>query len=156
MINPLVIFKNTVNYIKELNKSKEQEHIYRILEIFQDDNEEYLAHVQIINTRFAFHIRPEEVLADDNLVNLFSQRDIRTLTYLGYLGINSPKYKILAQRLVTENKIAFAISEKGKKNVFIKTAIEIMHDRDIITSMNPLDASTIGYAVASETAARER
>lgn len=63
------------------------------------------------------------------LLQLFYQIGLTNLlkhNYLGYLGINSPKYKILAQRISEDNNIIFAIKKKGDKNIYTKTANEIL------------------------------
>jgi len=70
--------------------------------------------IKVINKNISFTIKPDEILAKDSMVDLFSPRDVRTLTYLGYLGINSPKYKILARRLSENNdKTIFALQKRG-------------------------------------------
>jgi hypothetical protein len=129
---------------------------YRVVEILENDEGEYTVHIQLIGKGLTFYAKPEEILADDKLVDQFSPRDIRTLTYLGYLGINAPKYKILARRLVDNNQVAFAIKKRGEKDVVIKTAKEILNEQDVISSMHPNDAKTIGYTLASENFQEEK
>lgn len=74
--------------------------------------------IQIIGKATTFVAKPEELLMDDAIVDLFSPRDVRNLTYLGYLGINGPKYKILAQKLSEQaDQTLFAILKKGEKNI---------------------------------------
>ena len=95
--------------IKALNKHDTYTPSYRMTEIFQDEEGDYMVQVQIISKSLAFKARPEELLAKDDIVEQFSPRDVRTLTYLGYLGINSPKFTILAKRLSEDNdKLIFA------------------------------------------------
>ena len=72
---------------------------YRIADINTSIANEPSVTIQMIGKNITFKIAPETLLADNKLVNCFSPTDIRTLTYLGYLGINSPKYKILAKLL---------------------------------------------------------
>ncbi len=92
-----------------------------------------------------------EILADNSLVDQFPQRDIRALSYLGYIGINSPKYKILAKHLSgNDDKLKFSVRKKGNKQVFIKTAEEIIKEKEILNSLEPQDAHFIGYTIASE------
>jgi len=50
----------------------------------ESDDKEYIVTIQIINKSVTFRMKPEEILAKDALVDQFSPRDIRTLTYLGY------------------------------------------------------------------------
>jgi len=105
-----------------------------------------VAIVQKTNSAQVIKLKPEEILADDELTNSFSQHDIRTLTYLGYLGINSPKYKILAKRLSEkDSNLVFAIKERGKKGVIVKSAEEVSSDKDMLEKLDQKDAHEIGY-----------
>ena|SRR3990167_659918 len=99
-----------------LIKKSLPEHSYRVLSIEQDDDNHYTAVIQMIKKGIIFKMKPEEILANDNLTDSFSQRNIRALTYLGYLGINDPKYKILAKKLSeNDSHLIFAIQERGNK-----------------------------------------
>lgn len=130
--------------------------IYRVAELEQDKEGDYVAVIQLISKNQIFKAKPEDILADDELTDLFSPRDVRTLTYLGYLGINSPKYKILAQRLSEKNNsLVFAVKEKGKKQPVIKTASEIATDENFLASLDQKDAHMVGYTAAQEQTARE-
>lgn len=123
---------------------------YRVVEVLKTEDNEYTVCIQIIGKIHTFTMKPEEILADNKLVDQFSPRDIRTLTYLGYLGINAPKYKILARRLIEDNKMVFAIQKRGGKSVIVKTAKEILKEQDLISNMNSDDAKTVGYILGVE------
>jgi hypothetical protein len=149
--------KNTFKKLSELNKKDSYTPSYRVAEIFQDEEGDYMVQVQIISKSLAFKARPEELLAKDNIVNQFSPCDVRTLTYLGYLGINSPKFKILAQRLSENNdKLIFAIKKKGHDKLIVKTADEIVKEKDILENLKPEDAHLVGYTFATENVLEER
>lgn len=141
------IFSNSPAYIPR----------YRLIEIYLNEQQQYEVTVQLINKNLTVKMKPEEILAEDDLVDRFSPRDIRALTYLGYLEINSPKYQILAKRLAEiDDRILFALKQKGKKDILVKTAAEIMNNKEIINQLPPSDANIIGYTVASESIASER
>lgn len=150
------MFKSLLNIFKNIRQlfqesKKQAVHTCRITTIEKDKHENYIATVQIVNKSHIFKMRPEEILADDKLTDCFSQRDMRTLTYLGYLEINSPKYKILAQRLSeADSRLIFAIKERGKDQPLIKTAAELSSDENILKSLDQKDAHMIGYTSASE------
>lgn len=130
---------------------------YRVINIYEDDNGDYMVRIQVINKNKTFPAKPEDILAHDNWVNCFSPCDVRTLSYLGYLGINSPKYKILAKRLSQENdKIVFALKKKGERKILVKTADEIIKEKDILKDFDSEDSHEIGYAVATETITNEK
>jgi len=130
---------------------------YRILAIEKNEDEDYIALIQLVGKHQTFKMKPEAILADDEFTDSFSSRDIRTLTYLGYLEINSPKYKILAQRLSErDKKLIFAIQEKGNKKPIIKNADEITADPNFLKSLNPKDAHMIGFTTATEQSIAEK
>lgn len=146
------LIQNALNWIKDAYRRDATSHPCRILRIEKHDENEHIAVIQLVKKNVVFKMSPEEILADDKLTDSFSQRDIRTLTYLGYLGINAPKYKILAQRLSAENKLIFALHEKGKKEPLIKTADEISSDEKILSGLDQKNAHLIGYTTANEKA----
>lgn len=148
--------KTSCQSASTLIKKSLPKHAYRVLSIEQNEDETYVAVVQITNTSQVFRMSPEEILASDETTDLFSQRDIRTLTYLGYLGINGPKYKILAKRLCeNDSSLIFAIRERGKKQPIIKTAREISCDDKLMSNLHQKDAHMVGYAIATEDAINE-
>lgn len=155
MTQLITSIKNFITLIKQSSHSNTYEPIYRLLEVFKDEQEEYTVHVQVINKSATFYIKPEEILANDKLVDCFSPRDVRTLTYLGYLGINSPKYTILAQRLADDNKLVFALKKKGTKDILVKTAAEILQEQEIIAGLAAKDAKVVGYAAATSATHQE-
>lgn len=124
---------------------------YRVLSIEKDDADTFYAHIQIINKNVTYKMTPEEILSNDSLVDKFSPRDIRTLTYVGSLYIHSPKYKILAQRLSqTNGGTEFSIRKKGDKKIINKTADQLQNNKDIIENMTAFDANIVGYTTALE------
>lgn len=130
---------------------------YRVASIEKNQHGDFEIVIQLIGKAITFRMKPEKILADDNMTDQFSPRDVRTLTYLGYLDINSPKYRILAQRLSEhDNRVRFAIHKKGDKKPQIKTASEISQDKEILKSIDQQDAHMIGYTVASERMLEEK
>lgn len=147
--------KNIVKFIKSESGKNIYKPLYKLVDILETDGQ-HVAVIKLLNKNVTFNATPEEILANDNLVDQFSPRDIRALTYLGYLGINSPKYKILARKLCENEKINFIIQKKGEKKVVIKTAAEIVSESNFISDMNSEDAKTVGYTMAIEAVSEEK
>lgn len=151
------VFNNLRNYLKAINAKDSYTPAYRVSEIIQNEEEQYIIKVQIIQTNVYFNAYPEDILAKDDLVDRFSPKDIRTLTYLGYLDINEPKYKILAKRLSEkDDKLFFALKKKGDKNIIIKSANEIVNEENIVSALGPHDAQIVGYTLAQESLVLEK
>src|SRR3989339_469874 len=154
------MLKKIKSFIREMREAQQKQNFiptYRLIEINQMETDDYVVTIQLINKSIVFQTKPEEILANDNLVDQFSPRDVRTLTYLGYLSINNPKYKILAQRLAeNSDKVLFAIRKKGEKKILVKTADEILKEKDILNNLDAQDAHVVGYTVGSENMLNEK
>jgi hypothetical protein len=123
----------------------------RIVNLGQNETGIYYAKIQMIGKNSYLKMEPEKILTDDTLLNCFSQTDVRTLAYFGYLGINGPKYEILEKRLLANNdQMLFAIRKKGGKNFKIVTANEISNNEEILRGLSQKDAHMIGITTAFE------
>lgn len=147
--------KNILNYIKNERIKTVYKPLYKLADILEMDDQ-HVAVIKLLNKNVTFNATPEEILANNNLVDQFSPRDIRALTYLGYLGINSPKYRILARKLCENERINFIIQKKGEKKIIVKTAAEIVSESHFISNMSSEDAKTVGYTMATETLSEEK
>jgi hypothetical protein len=78
--------------------NKNYTHTHHVINLSKDKHGNYEFTIQLMGKNHTENILPEIILPDDNLVSRFSPLDIRTLTYLGHLGISSPQYKILAKK----------------------------------------------------------
>lgn len=155
MINTNGLIQKFVSYIKQVHQNSSFTPAYRLLEVQRDENESYLVRIQIINKNLGFYAKPEDILAIDSMVDMFSPRDIRTLTYLGYLGVNSPKYRILAQRIMDNGSMLFSIKQKNSEKIIVKTAAEIIQEHQIIAGMHAEDAKAVSYMAATESLQHE-
>ena len=89
--------KQLLSTIKKLMNERQIVARYKVVSLNKDQDDQHTVIIQVTNKNVTFTRKPDEILADDSMLDQFSQKDIRTLTYLGYLNINSPKYKILAK-----------------------------------------------------------
>ena len=125
--------------------------IYRVINIKQNEANAYDVVIQVIGKATTFTVKPETLLMDDAMVKLFSPIDVRNLTYLGYLGINTPKYKILAQKFSEEaEKTIFAVLKQGNKKYQSATAAELSTDKKIINGLTQKEAHKVGFIAGIE------
>jgi hypothetical protein len=131
--------------------------IYRVIQIEKDHVGDYIVTVQVIGKTAVFKMEPDKILADDAMVAAFSPIDIRTLTYLGYLDMHSPKYNILAKRLSQHSdQVLFAVQKKGEKDYKIVTSDEITSDKTMLEGLSREHAHMVGMTVGVEQAAIEK
>ena len=136
---------------QEMKQANQHSAPYRVVEVEKDDHGDYTAVIQVSGKNITFKAKPEEILADDEMTLKFSPLDVRTLTYLGYVDLNNPKYRILAKQFSDEvGRTVFAVHEKGKKDYEVKTAAEITTNEEIIASLDQKDAHMVGYTSATE------
>ncbi len=146
LINKIKSFVAIIKMAREHNIYKRH---YRVIEIVNEDDL-FTVHIQLINSSKTFLMKPEEILADDEFVAQFSPLDVRTLTYLGYLGINGPKYKVLAQRIAAQGDLVFVIKQKGSNEVILKSSKEIIKDLNLLKNMSSDDISSVAYTELQE------
>lgn len=151
----------TVKSIKQFYQDMKNENnksvyrpLYSLVEI-AEENKEYMVRIKVKGKNITFIAKPEDILADDNLVNQFSPKDVRALTYLGYLGINRPKYEILAKRLSKDDRFTFVLKKVGEKDSLVKSASEIYQADDILKNMKSEDAQAVAYIAALESVSSE-
>lgn len=145
MINLKKIINKIINYPP-----------YKVALLEQDENGNYIVTVQIVRNGLTFDTTPEKILSSDHLTDKFSPRDIRTLTYLGYLEINSPKYKIMAKKLAENDELILVLREKKKNKVETKLSTEIANDIEFLKQFDSTDAHFIGYIQAIQDLADEK
>lgn len=113
--------------------------------------------VQMIGKNIEFKTTPEAILADDAFTDCFSQRDIRTITYLAHGNIKRPQYEILGQKFVRGlNKFFFRLRDNKTGTELDKSAEEISGNVNLLGSLDSQDAHKIGYVTANEQAKNER
>jgi hypothetical protein len=142
MMNFIKLFiKNSSNHV-----SKRIEPIYRVAEIKKNEKGIYKATIQVIGKKEIFKMKPEEILADDRLTELFHPFDIRLLTYLGYCGINTPQYKILAKKILSDESLQFALYDNKNDQVSYMNSDNIpTAEPTIISNMDSMDAYDLGF-----------
>lgn len=143
----------------ELMKSANAMHrfAYRVVDIEELEQGHYQVTVQVSGKSTVFKTTPSKLLADDNMVDQFSQRDIRALTYLGYHEIHSPKYHILATKHIKDqSQTVFAVKKRGEEEVMVKTAAELSSDKEIVSNLSQEQAHMLGFTSGTEQTSDEQ
>jgi hypothetical protein len=89
--------------------------------------------IQVIGKSITFKAYPEEIAADDQMLERFSRKDVRTITYYACQEIKKPKARIIWHEFAEKlNKIVFRIKKKNHENLLEKTADQISLDKELI------------------------
>ena len=89
----------------------------------------------------------EKILQDNELIELFSSKDISAITLA--LCKDKKTNKIVFKRYCPINEKFFVhIQDVTKKEIVIKTAAEIFNDKTLLNSLSIEEATDIGYLIA--------
>ena len=129
---------------------------YRLVSI-NENTTPYKLTIQVIGKATTFVATADEILSDDTLVEYFSSKDIRTITYYATKALTQPKRKIVLQRFCEKlNQIIFNVKDSEKTAIQEKTAQEISLDKELINHLSPEDAHLVGYASGNNQQASEK
>jgi hypothetical protein len=141
----------------ELQQQIQKQDAFRIVEIKHNKTNECIIKVQIIGKATIFDCTPQEIAANDQLIEGFSKKDIRTITYFATQEIKKPKYKILLQEFREGlGKIIFKLGMRGSAEPVEKTAEQITLDKEFLNKLTQEDAHLVGYTTATEQMLREK
>lgn len=141
----------------ELNVEIRTNNQFRILDIIDDPNQFCQIKVQVVGTDKTPYWLALDIVADDDLLEGFSKKDIRTITYHACEDKKKPKFKLLSCHFSeTNNSTIFNFKQFASDGILKKTSTEIASQKNIINEMNSSDAHTIGYMRAYEESIKER
>lgn len=133
------------------NETANQQNIYRIVVVKKCTPEQIKLIVQIIGKSIAVEFTPQEVVANDQLLQGFSKTDIRTITWLACQQVSKPKYKIVMQEFCDGLKeILFKLKKRDSEEVVCKTAGQITLDKNLIKNLSQENVCCISYAAGYE------
>lgn len=146
------IFEFTICFLKKYRDQQQvQQNIYRIVEVKLSSSGQYKLNIQIIGKSTVVECTPEEIAADDRMLEGFSKKDIRAITYFACKQCKTPNYKIIMQEFCNSfNKILFKLKGHDSEEIILKTASQITLDKNIINGLSPEDICSISYAAGYE------
>lgn len=149
------IFEYSIWLLKkysEYYKSAEN-NFYRIIEIKQLNTGDHKITAQVIGKASIFECTPAEAVANDSIIEGFSKKDIRTITFLAYHKNLKPKIRILEQDFSdSQQQMLFKIVNTCNGELAVKTANQIMIDRALINCLSKEDLKIISYMAGYECA----
>lgn len=125
--------------------------VYRIIEIKQSSKGQYKIIIQVIGKSSIIECSPQEIVADDQLLEGFSKKDIRMITYFACEQTKIPKYKITGQEFCAyTNSVVFKLRETENDYIVARTANQIMMDKDLTNALSQEDIKSISYMAGYE------
>jgi hypothetical protein len=156
--------KKISNYIKwmieayaELRAEQAGQVTHRIVEHNKDASGQHEITVQISGKNLVFKTSPQEIMADDRLLESFSKKDIRLLTYLACEDIKEPTHEVLGQKFIRNmNQFFFKLKHGKTGEEMEKSAEEISANPELIKQLSPQDAHKIGFVAAGDSVKKEK
>lgn len=76
------MFEYTAWLLKKYNDQQQlQQNIYRVVEIKQSSSGQYKLIIQVIGKSTVFVCTPQELVTNDRMLEGFSKKDVRAITY---------------------------------------------------------------------------
>lgn len=123
---------------------------YRIVDQETENGETRLT-IQVIGKSITFKAKPEELAADDQIMERFSRKDVRTITFYACHAEKRPRARIVFQEFREKlNKMIFGIRKPHSETIIEKTAAQISLDKNLLNQMSQEEAHLIGYTTATE------
>lgn len=153
----LSMFEYSAWFIKQYSEQQVQHNIYRIADVKQFSSGQYKLTVQIIGKSTVIECTPQEIVANDQMLEGFSKKDVRAITYYACEQIKNPTYKIAEQEFsVDSNKMLFKLKKCDSDEVLFKTAGQIALNLDIMNGLDSDDIKTIIYLAGYEHSVNEK
>src|SRR3990167_9899295 len=93
-----LMFEYTVWFLKKYGDQQQiQQNIYRVIEVKQSSSGQYKLAIQVIGKSTVIECAPQEIVENDQMLEGFSKKDIRAITYFACEESKKPKYRILVQ-----------------------------------------------------------
>lgn len=145
-------FEQIAWFLKRYNEQQQiQQNIYRVVEVKQSSLDKYKLVIQVIGKSTVVECTPQEIVANDRMLEGFSKKDIRTITYFACNQNKKPKYKIITQELCSKaNKILFKLRSNENNEIIIKTANQILTDKNLIHGLSHDDIQSVSYVTGYE------
>jgi hypothetical protein len=130
--------------IKNFSKDVVFESRYKILDLYECDVSGFKMVVVKLSGRHIITKKVSDIIIDNDFIEGFDQKTIRTLTYLATTEKMKPDYSINILQLGSDpDDYIFGIKSKGGR--ISKTLSEMSKDKLLLSKLSPLDANRIGY-----------
>lgn len=151
-------FKYTAWLLKRYSDQQQiQQNIYRVFEVKQSSFGQHKLAIQVIGKSIVVECTPQEIAENDQMLEGFSKKDIRVITYFACEQNKKPRYKIIMQEFCDAfNKILFKLKNRDSDEIILKTAGQISLDKNLLNNLSQEDVCSISYAAGYEQSFLER
>lgn len=145
-----------VSMFKEFISDTVKKSEYEILDIYECQQTGFTKAEIRLSGRHIIEKNISEIVTDINLLEGFSKKTIRTLTYMATVERLKPDYSIIVQRLGSEvDDYILEIRSRNGKKISKKTPSEMSKDKSLLSKFSSIDANRIGYLAGIKDTVKE-
>ena len=147
-----VMLEAPARFLKQWSERRFQPpNVYRLVEIKQSPSGYCKLSVQVIGKAKILEYSPQELIANDRILEGFSKKDIRSIAYLACEQSKRPRYQIVMQEFCNKfNRMLFKLKKQDSNETISKTAGQISLDKHLINNLSQEDVCSISYVAGYE------
>jgi hypothetical protein len=141
---------NLINNLYNLLREKEEQlrPKYRLIDwIMKEKRGEGFCRILIIGTSRVVDFKPQEIIANEQLILGFSPQDVCTITNLAHMENNKPKFKISSISFLEETIVTLKQKDGKQINLSIN---ELGRNKTLISQLSIIDAFNLGKYIGNE------
>lgn len=142
--------------LKEFVQEAKAKPEYEIMDIYECPKTGFTKAEIKLSGRHIIEKNISDIITDNNLIEGFDKKTIRTLTYMATVERMKPDYSIVVQQLGCEvDDYILEIKSRNGKTVANKTPSEMSKDKPLLSKFSPIDANRIGYLAGVKETVKE-
>lgn len=131
---------------KEFLKETTTQPKYEIVDIYECKKTGFTKAIVKLSNRHTTEKNISDIVTDNELLEGFDKKTIRTITYMATVEHLKPDYSMVVQNMASEvDDYILEIKSKHDNSTFKKSSAEITKDQEMLAKFTPIDANRIGY-----------
>ncbi|OGT38578.1 MAG: hypothetical protein A3F11_04825 [Gammaproteobacteria bacterium RIFCSPHIGHO2_12_FULL_37_14] len=129
---------------------------YEILDLYECGKTGFIKIIIQLSGRHIIEKNLSDVIIDNNFLEGFDKKSIRTLTYIATVEKLRPDYSVVVQSLGSEvDDYILEIRSRHNEQIVKKSPSEISKDKSLLSKFSSADANQIGYLAGMKETVKE-
>jgi len=151
---------NWINWLTKMFKEFLAEKIEKseceILELYECKDTGFTKAVIKLSSRHTIEKYISDIVVDNNFLEAFDKKTIRTLTYMATVERLKPDCSVIGQMIGdAADDYTLQIHSRTDHKRIDKSLAEIVNDKSLLSRLSPIDANRIGYLAGIKDAVDE-
>jgi hypothetical protein len=141
---------------KEFLAEKIEKSECEILELYECKDTGFTKAVIKLSSRHTIEKYISDIVVDNNFLEAFDKKTIRTLTYMATVERLKPDCSVIGQMIGdAADDYTLQIHSRTDHKRIDKSLAEIVNDKSLLSRLSPIDANRIGYLAGIKDAVDE-